>query len=192
MPGPCLTNARIAALAPRKASYDIRDGKLRGFDVRVMPSGRKRFFVHCQHQGERIWKIVGDAGAMDSGEARSLAGTVLAAIHRGEAAPIRPEEALFEAVAETVFHQHERLWKLRQTAMHRDVAMAAARVEVILENLLHLPHRQPSCHRTLPPFQKRRQGTRGKHESSDRNRPARAATSTEIGVATSDEIQVVT
>ena len=60
-----LTEARIRALKPRKTAYDIRDGKLAGFGVRVLPSGRKRFFVHCQRRGERVWKIVGDAAAED-------------------------------------------------------------------------------------------------------------------------------
>ena len=46
-----LTDARIGALRPRKIAYDIRDGKLGGFGVRVLPSGRKRFFVHSQHRG---------------------------------------------------------------------------------------------------------------------------------------------
>ena len=27
----------------------------------MSPSGRKQFFIHCQHRGERFWKIVGDA-----------------------------------------------------------------------------------------------------------------------------------
>ena len=119
MPRPILTDARVAALAPRKATYDIRDGRLKGFGVRVTPAGNKRFFVHCQHRGERVWKIVGEADAMDIGEARSLAKTMLAVIRRGEAAPPRPEEALFEAVAETVFRQHERLWKPRTLAVNR-------------------------------------------------------------------------
>ena len=119
MPRPILTDARIAALAPRKSSYDIRDGKLRGFGVRVMPSGRKRFFVHCQHRGERVWKIVGDADAMDITEARSVAKPMLAAIRRGEAVPARPEEALFEAVAATVFRRHERLWKPRTLRVNK-------------------------------------------------------------------------
>ena len=51
-----LTDARIGALRPRKIAYDIRDGKLGGFGVRVLPSGRKRFFVHSQHRGDRVWK----------------------------------------------------------------------------------------------------------------------------------------
>ena len=111
MPRSNLTNARITALKPRKTSYDIRDGKLRGFGVRVLPSGRKRFFVHCQHRGERVWKIVGDAATVDVKEARSHAAETLAAIRRGEYALPRLDETLFEVVAETVFRRYERIWK---------------------------------------------------------------------------------
>ena len=119
MAGKTLTDARIGALVPRKTAYDIRDVKLRGFGVRVTPSGRKQFFIHCQHRGERVWKIIGEAGAMGIAEARSLAGTMLAAIRRGEPVPPRPEETLFEAVAETVFRQHERVWKPRTLHVNR-------------------------------------------------------------------------
>ncbi len=106
-----LTKARVKALRPRKTAYDIRDGKLRGFGVRVLPSGRKRFFIHCQHRGERVWKIVGDAAAVDVREARARAAAVLAAIRRGEDAPREPGETLFEAVAATVFERYRRIWK---------------------------------------------------------------------------------
>ena len=111
MPRITLTAARVTALRPRKTAYDIRDGKLRGFGVRVMPSGRKRFFVHCQHAGERVWKIVGDAETMTVGEARSRAAAALAAIRRAEEPPRDPEDTLLEAVAETVFEHYRRLWK---------------------------------------------------------------------------------
>ncbi len=111
MPKVMLTNARAKALRPRKTTYDIRDGRLRGFGVRVLPSGRKRFFVHCQHRGERVWKIVGDATTMDVDEARSRALRTLASIRYKEN-PLRdPAETLFEAVAETVFERYRRLWK---------------------------------------------------------------------------------
>ena len=83
MPKVILTDARVKVLRPRRTAYDIRDGKLRGFGVRVLPSGRKRFFVHCQHRGERVWKIVGDATAMGVGQARSCAVRTLAAIPAG-------------------------------------------------------------------------------------------------------------
>ena len=114
------TDARIRALAPRKTAFDVRDAKLRGFGVRVLPSGRKRYFVHCQHRGKRIWKIVGDAGALDVHEARSRAGEMLTAIRRGETVPRPPEETLFEAVAETVFQRHQRVWKAGTLYVNRN------------------------------------------------------------------------
>ena len=111
MPKVTLSEARVKALRPRDTPYDTRDDKLRGFGVRVLPSGRKRFFVHTQHFGERIWKMVGDAGTMDVREARSRARGMLAAIRRGEEAPGESGEALFETVVETVFQRYERVWK---------------------------------------------------------------------------------
>ena len=59
-----LSDARIESLGPRQSAYDVRDGKLPGFGVRVSPSGAKRFFIHIQSRGERIWRTVGDANAM--------------------------------------------------------------------------------------------------------------------------------
>ena len=114
-----LTDARVKALRPRRTAYDTRDRKLPGFGVRVLPSGRKRFFVHCQHRGERVWKVVGDADTMGAGEARSRARAVLAAIRRGEGAPRDPRETLLEAVAETVFERHRRVWKPATFAVNR-------------------------------------------------------------------------
>ena len=64
MPKTTLTDARVRALKPRKTVRDVRDGKLAGFGVRMLSSGRKQFFIHCQHRGERIWKTVADAATM--------------------------------------------------------------------------------------------------------------------------------
>ena len=114
-----LTDARIRALKPRKTPCDVRDGKLKGFGVRVLPSGRKMFFIHCQHRGQRIWKTLGDATTLNVKEARSRAAGTLAAVRRGEHAPPRPDETLFEAVAETVFGRYERLWKPGTLAVNR-------------------------------------------------------------------------
>ena len=114
-----LTEARVRALRPRKTVYDIRDGKLAGFGVRVLPSGRKRFFIHCQHQGERKWKIVGDASTMDVRKARLSAIEMLAALRRGEDAPCEPGAVLFEAVAKSVFERYERVWKPRTLYVNR-------------------------------------------------------------------------
>ena len=120
MPRTNLTDARVTALKPRKTTYDIRDAKLRGFGVRVSPSGRKRFFVQCQHDGERVWKIVGDAATVSVKEARSRAAETLAAIQRGEAALPRPDETLFETVAASVLGRYERVWKPNTLRVNRD------------------------------------------------------------------------
>ena len=50
---------------------DIRDAKLKGYGVRVMPSGAKRYFIHSQHRGKRVWKIIGDATMIAEPEARA-------------------------------------------------------------------------------------------------------------------------
>ena len=104
-----LTEGRIKALRPRKTTRDIRDANLRGFGVRVYPSGRKRYFIHTQHAGQRHWKIVGDASEISLAEARRRAQAMLAAIRNGT--PSSSEETLFEMVAEEVFRRYARTWK---------------------------------------------------------------------------------
>ncbi|MDE0113713.1 MAG: Arm DNA-binding domain-containing protein, partial [Albidovulum sp.] len=81
-----LTDARVRALRPAKATRNVRDTVLAGFGVRVLPSGLKRFFLHVQHEGRRIWKIVGDPDGMTVGEARERASDMLAAIRTGRPA----------------------------------------------------------------------------------------------------------
>ncbi|MDE0435600.1 MAG: tyrosine-type recombinase/integrase [Bryobacterales bacterium] len=119
MPRVNLTDARIGALEPRKSAYEVRDAKLRGFGIRVTPSGRKRYFVHRQHRGERIWKIVGDADAIKLEEARSQAREMLVAMRRGEDPALACGETLFKDVAATVFRRHERIWKARTLEVNR-------------------------------------------------------------------------
>ena len=104
-----LTEGRIKALRPRSTARDIRDVKLKGFGVRVYPSGRKRYFIHTQHDGQRIWKIVGDVAGIGLAEARQRAQTMLAAIRSG--APTSSDETQFETVAEEVFRRYGRTWK---------------------------------------------------------------------------------
>ena len=49
-----LDERRVQALKPRRSAYDVRDRELKGFGVRVLPSGAKRYFVHSQHNGHRV------------------------------------------------------------------------------------------------------------------------------------------
>ena len=114
-----LSESRIEALKARKTPYDIRDADLKGFGVRVLPSGTRRFFIHSQHEGRRLWKTIGDAGGMELEEARRRAREAIAAIRRDEP-PALAEERLFEAAAEEVFSRYARNWKPATLKVNRN------------------------------------------------------------------------
>ena len=107
-----LNQRRVDALKPRKSTYDVRDRELKGFGVRVMTSGAKRYFIHSQHQGRRIWKIVGQAQTISLHDARCRARTLLAGIREGRdaQAATRPDTP-FEIVGDEVFRRYARNWK---------------------------------------------------------------------------------
>ena len=107
-----LHQRRVDALKARKKSYDVRDPDLKGFGVRVLPTGGKRYFVHSQHEGRRIWRIVGRADEIGTDEARSRARAMLAAIRSdGDEPSSAVAEIPFEVVAEEVFRRYARNWK---------------------------------------------------------------------------------
>ena len=114
-----LNQYRIDRLKPRRATYDIRDTDLKGFGIRVLPSGRKSYFLHTQHEGRRRWTTIGDADAMAETEARSQARSVLAGVRKGqEDGPVQPAAVAFEAVADEVFAHCRRRWKPRTLAVN--------------------------------------------------------------------------
>ena len=119
MPNLSLSEARIKTLKSRRYAYEVRDAQLKGFGVRVLPSGAKRFFIHTQHHGKRVWKTVADANAMHADEARSRAAAMLASVRGDANAPTSLEETLFESVAEAVFQRYARIWKPRTLDVNR-------------------------------------------------------------------------
>ncbi len=107
-----LTQHRIDRLKPRKAILDVRDTELKGFGIRIMPSGARRYFIHSQHEGRRLWKTFDDADTVTVAQARQRARAMLAAYRNGDPADSGIEkDALFETVAQDVLVHYERLWK---------------------------------------------------------------------------------
>ena len=107
-----LNQHRVDRLKPRTSTYDIRDTDLKGFGIRVLPSGKKSYFLQTQHDGQRRWAKIGDADATAEAEARSQARSLLAGIRKGrESVPAQPAEIAFEAVADEVFSYYRRHWK---------------------------------------------------------------------------------
>ena len=116
-----LDQRRVDRLRPRKSTYDVRDRDLKGFGVRVLPSGAKRYFVHSQFNGRRVWKIVGEAEAIGVNEARARARTLLAEIREGggeQAAA--PSDTAFETVGEEVFRRYARNRKASTLKVNRN------------------------------------------------------------------------
>ena len=107
-----LDERSVNTLKPRKSAFDVRDRELKGFGVRVLPSGAKRYFIHSQRHGRRVWKIVGQVGTIAVDEARVRARTLLAAIQEGsdERVAGTPDTA-FETVGDEVFRRYARNWK---------------------------------------------------------------------------------
>ncbi|MDE0345006.1 MAG: hypothetical protein OXI66_04370, partial [Boseongicola sp.] len=62
-----LTQRLIETLKPSKSVREVRDTELQGFGIRILPSGRKSYFVHAQTDGRRVWTKICDAGAMPLG-----------------------------------------------------------------------------------------------------------------------------
>ena len=107
-----LDERRVDALKPRKSVYDVRDRELKGFGIRVLPSGAKRYFIHSQHRGRRVWKIVGEARTIGADEVRARARTLLAAIRDGSDDEVAaPPDTAFETVGDEVFRRYARNWK---------------------------------------------------------------------------------
>lgn len=112
MPKGRLTQQRIDTLKPGEKTTDIRDSVLRGFGVRVLPSGRKHYFLHSQTNGKRVWQSIGDARVMSLECAREQARLQLASRSQDhDAAPTAAESMLFEDVADDVFRHYRRRWK---------------------------------------------------------------------------------
>ena len=107
-----LNQVKVDALKPRESAYDVRDRDLKGFGVRTYPSGAKRYFIHSQHQGQRVWKIVGQTGSIDTDEARDRARAMLVSIREGSAeGNAALPDTPFETVADEVFRRYSRHWK---------------------------------------------------------------------------------
>ncbi|MCB9702772.1 MAG: tyrosine-type recombinase/integrase [Myxococcales bacterium] len=88
-----ITNASLRALKPRAQAYEITDARLPGFVVRVLPSGKKVFFVRHRPRGrdERVrLGLWSDALSLD--EARRQAMVILAGQPVGSSAAERDAE----------------------------------------------------------------------------------------------------
>ena len=113
---PKLTDPRVHALRAQKTTQNIRDTELKGFSVRVLPSGKKRYFLHSQHDGQRFWKMIGDPANMTVTEARQQAINVLTTLQSGQS----DAETVFDTIAADMFRRYRRHWKPSTLAVNQN------------------------------------------------------------------------
>ncbi len=125
-----LTPINIATAPKRNKPYIIRDKKLKGFHLKVYPSGRKTFFISLSCGGTRHSERIGDAAEISLDVGRELATARMRLIGLAvrkapksldmDALEVIGADATFEAVTEIVFGWYERRWKPSTMKVNRD------------------------------------------------------------------------
>ncbi len=117
-----ITNITIKPMGYKKTGNkaDLRfDDELRGFGVRIYPSGRKSFFVSYRNaSGTKKRHTIGDFGLFTATNARGIAQEILADVRRGADPQSEKQELLgeitFAQLAERYLEHtkdHKRSWK---------------------------------------------------------------------------------
>ena len=81
---PKINKRVVEAAKARDNAYDINDSDLRGFGVRVLPSGTRSFFVRYRFANNRRRITLGYHGALTPEQARAQAIKILARVSEGE------------------------------------------------------------------------------------------------------------
>ena len=111
-----LTPLKVTTAKIRKKSYIIRDRKLKGFCLKVYPSGRKTFGIAITRGGRKYNERIGNAAVMAVADARKIAASkikVLTLLEKTSQASVSPSSmgASFSVIAEAVFSRYKRRWK---------------------------------------------------------------------------------
>ena len=78
-----ITKRAVDALTARGREYMLWDRDIKGFGVRVHPSGRKVYLVKYRHHGRVVKKTIGPHGAISPAAARAYAAEIITAARTG-------------------------------------------------------------------------------------------------------------
>ena len=79
-----ITKRAVESLAVREREYMVWDRDIKGFGVRVHPSGRKVYLVKFRHRGRILKKTIGPCGAIPPAAARARAAEIITAARTGK------------------------------------------------------------------------------------------------------------
>ena len=81
---PRVTKRAVGALVAREREYMFWDNDVKGFGVRVHPTGRKVYVVKYRHHGRIVKKTIGPHGAIPPAAARACAAEIITAARTGK------------------------------------------------------------------------------------------------------------
>jgi len=81
---PRITKRAVDALTAREREYMLWDNDVKGFGVRVHPSGRKVYVVKYRHHGRVVKKTIGPHGAIPPAAARARAAEIITTAKTGK------------------------------------------------------------------------------------------------------------
>ena len=79
-----ISKRTVDALEPRDREHVLWDDELRGFGVRVRPSGRKTYIVKYRDRGRAVKVTIGPHGAVSPAAARARAAEIVTAAKTGK------------------------------------------------------------------------------------------------------------
>ena len=80
---PRITKRAVDALAAREREYVFWDNHVKGFGIRVHPSGRKVYVVKYRHHGRVVKKTIGPCGTIPPAAARACAAEIITVARTG-------------------------------------------------------------------------------------------------------------
>ena len=80
-----ITKRTVDALEPRDREHVLWDDEIKGFGVRVRPSGRKTYIVKYRDRGRVVKVTIGPHGAISPAAARARAAEIVTAARTGKA-----------------------------------------------------------------------------------------------------------
>ncbi len=90
---PRITKRTVDAVKAREREYVLWDDDLKGFGVRVHPSGRKAFVVKTRCRGRVVKMTIGPHGAVSPSEARDRAAEIISDARAGRNPGVRRSAA---------------------------------------------------------------------------------------------------
>jgi len=129
----------VSKTEPAQKPYEVRDTRVKGFLLRVQPSGTKTYYVEYR-RGKR--KRLGPADVLQPDKARTEARKILAAVHGGEDPGIQAKRDSAKTIKEFIDHVYEP-WAISHLKHGKE---AANRIRSIFSKFMERPLSELSAH----------------------------------------------